>query len=477
MDAVNVLVVDDDPAFADLMAMHLRKKGHKVQVAYDGYEAVQSLRSDGPFEVLVTDLMMPGLSGLELLRSAQKIDPLLEVVVITASGSLEMAISALREDGAYDYLTKPLELFGELSIAVERAAAKRKLSLEREIFKARLVKSARRLKAILSSTGDAIIAANDKDEIVLASPEALRLLGKGILNDNSTKDDLPLALADTVKRWRELDETSLASVEVPWPRGMIHLARISPILSQSGEITGWVMILRDVTYQKRLETFIVRHFAAVASKIRQPMEEAGVVMTNLEASLNSGEGDPIEQVRKLRSLFEKAHEGSDELLSLKDNGAMPVESSELISLTDFLDKKESTLGSDLQSGKMVKLEWNVAEKLPEIDLELGSMAQIFHHLLQRAALRSREGDVVRISADGKGNRVWLEVTDPGTIIGELETMPDTDLAIENTSELMERSEIELAVAKSYVKQIGGQLWMRRTEGGGAAVAICLPKQD
>ena len=86
MDPVRVLVVDDDDALLNMMSLHLRKKGFQVECAKDGFEAMQVLRSSGPFCVMVTDLMMPGLSGLELLRRARKLDPLIEVIVITAAG-------------------------------------------------------------------------------------------------------------------------------------------------------------------------------------------------------------------------------------------------------------------------------------------------------------------------------------------------------------------------------------------------------
>ena len=162
MDPVRVLVVDDDDALLNMMSLHLRKKGFQVECAKDGFEAMQVLRSSGPFCVMVTDLMMPGLSGLELLRRARKLDPLIEVIVITAAGSVEMAISALRESGAYDYLTKPLEMISELSLAVERAANHRGLRLERESMRGSLINGARRLEEILTSTGLAVIAANEK---------------------------------------------------------------------------------------------------------------------------------------------------------------------------------------------------------------------------------------------------------------------------------------------------------------------------
>ncbi len=103
-----VIVADDDEALLRLMVSHLQRRGYQVESAQDGLEAFETIRTNGPFAVLVTDLMMPSMSGLELLRESRKLDPWLEVIVITAAGTLESAISAMREDGAYDYLTKPL---------------------------------------------------------------------------------------------------------------------------------------------------------------------------------------------------------------------------------------------------------------------------------------------------------------------------------------------------------------------------------
>ncbi len=77
MSAEKLLVVDDNPAFLDLMVHHLQRKGHQVDSALDGKQGLHALQSSGPFNVLVTDLMMPGMSGLELLRYAKKLDPLL----------------------------------------------------------------------------------------------------------------------------------------------------------------------------------------------------------------------------------------------------------------------------------------------------------------------------------------------------------------------------------------------------------------
>lgn len=130
-----VLVVDDDKALCYLMVKHLQRRGYDVERARDGHTGFQALQEKGPFAVLVTDWIMPNMGGLELLRKARQLDPRLEVIVITASATTEQAISTILEAGAYDYLTKPLETISDLSLAVGRATAHRRLRLEQKALR------------------------------------------------------------------------------------------------------------------------------------------------------------------------------------------------------------------------------------------------------------------------------------------------------------------------------------------------------
>ncbi len=474
MSSVKVLVVDDDPSFLDLMAMHLRKRGFHVEVGRDGLEALQIIRSHGPFDVVVTDLMMPGLSGLELLRRARKLDPFLEVIVITAGGSLEMAISALREDGAFDYLTKPLEMMGELSLAVERAVAHRLSRLEKEKMHTKLLVGQQKLKNLLASTGDAILAANERDEIIIANYAASRLLGVNEIINKEKVIPLPESLISHVVRWRILDGNQTVNVEIPWPDGRVFLARMVPKMEIEGKRSGWVMILRDVTYQKRLEMFIVRSFSKVTARIRQPIEQARVIMSQLEKSLSNGSGNPQEQIIRLRELFNLAYSSSDELLALNKNGSDLSKGMKKIAIGEFLRKEYAPLANELQAGKQMKLRWEVSEDLPPLEIEYSTMAQLFHHLLSRAILRSRAGDEILIRAYQRDAYIWLEVIDVGPLYGEISGSILSETSVEVQSQLMERSEIELAVVKMLVEQLRGQVWTRRTEEEGISVAICFP---
>ncbi len=130
-----VLVVDDDRANLDSVARIFQHEGLATLTASDGEEGLALLRRP-EVGVLVTDLMMPGLDGRELLRTARSMRPDVEVVLMTAYGTVEAAVSAMK-DGAYDFITKPLKRHA-LVKTVQRALEHRALMAENESLKARL---------------------------------------------------------------------------------------------------------------------------------------------------------------------------------------------------------------------------------------------------------------------------------------------------------------------------------------------------
>ncbi len=132
-----VLVVDDDAGQRNIMVSILGSQGHTLLVAPTVDEALAQIYDDQP-QVVLTDLKMPGKSGLVLVEEVAKLGVRPEIVVITAFGSVETAVKAIRS-GAYDYLNKPLER-DELILVVQRAAEKYLLREEGEQLRAELTK-------------------------------------------------------------------------------------------------------------------------------------------------------------------------------------------------------------------------------------------------------------------------------------------------------------------------------------------------
>ena len=140
MDSARILVVDDDDNLRWVLQTQLEQMGYAVIAAADGPTALGLIDKEPPALVL-TDLKMPGMSGMELLEQIRRDYPEIPVLIITAFGTIQSAVQAMRS-GAYDYLTKPID-YDELGIAVSRVL---------EHF--RLVQEVRSLRASLDeSTG------------------------------------------------------------------------------------------------------------------------------------------------------------------------------------------------------------------------------------------------------------------------------------------------------------------------------------
>ncbi len=124
MKQPSLLLVDDDPAFRQVMAVELGRMGYEVDAVGTGEEAIQRVAASEP-EVVLLDLRLPGMGGLEALKAIQASAPTTEVIMLTGHGSIDSAIESIRI-GAYDYVVKPCPL-DELQIRIQRAIERRSL--------------------------------------------------------------------------------------------------------------------------------------------------------------------------------------------------------------------------------------------------------------------------------------------------------------------------------------------------------------
>jgi DNA-binding NtrC family response regulator len=140
-----ILVIDDDAIVADSIAEYLRGLGYDADSARSGEDALallgEAARTTEPFAVLVVDMNMPGMSGLELIRAARERHPEVVPLVITGYGTIEAAVKCIRH-GAIDYLTKPL-VDEELRLAVEKAVQHHALRAENAHLRRQLARAER----------------------------------------------------------------------------------------------------------------------------------------------------------------------------------------------------------------------------------------------------------------------------------------------------------------------------------------------
>jgi two-component system response regulator PilR (NtrC family) len=127
-----ILVVDDERSMRELLAIVLKREGHDVLLAENGRMAIAALER-GPVDLLISDIKMPDMTGIEVLRAAKQLDPTVEAIMVTAFASQETAIEALRL-GACDYLIKPFDV-DELKVKVRDKLESRRLRRENVLLK------------------------------------------------------------------------------------------------------------------------------------------------------------------------------------------------------------------------------------------------------------------------------------------------------------------------------------------------------
>jgi PAS domain S-box-containing protein len=466
-----VLVVDDEEAYRTLMAGHLERKGMSVTTAGDGPSALDAFQEEGPFDVVVTDMMMPNMSGLDLLQEVKQREPGTEVIVITASNEVDKAVSAMREGGAFDYLLKPLESIGELSLTVGRALQHRQLLEEKQRLHDELDREASLLQALVTYSGEAMLLVDSNTQITIANPAAIELLENDDLVGVNTSEVLPPVLLSIVDAWHEMGAQAPAVVEVDWPSSSTHLVSIAPLGIPQEEKSGWVMILRDITHLKQIDDLKLRMLNDAAGKIRLPLAEAVSKLADLSTGAIEGEEARNTTIYQLATILGRIQDWIDELLALVQVEAGVGFSSEIMALDDAFNEELITTFEEAHRSKGIRLELDIPKKMPDVRVDPKLFERMLTGLLTRAAQRSQIGGKVGISARAQHGKVWIELSDQGLPSGRQESTED-----EWGMEGMPQG-FNLQMVRTIVQKLGGQVWVRGQDRIGSTIAISLPAVD
>lgn len=133
-----LLVVDDEPGIRASLKELLSTEGYQVLEAADGQDALDQI-CQNPFDLVIADIRMPKIDGIALLKKIKETNPFTEVIILTAYASVETAVRVLREDGAFDYLSKPLKNVEDILQSVRKALERKKLRINNQ----RLIKALR----------------------------------------------------------------------------------------------------------------------------------------------------------------------------------------------------------------------------------------------------------------------------------------------------------------------------------------------
>ncbi|MCF8039979.1 MAG: response regulator [Desulfohalobiaceae bacterium] len=268
-----ILLVEDEESIVRVLARTLKYDGYDVVTAGDGQEGLEVFEREQP-DIVLTDIKMPVMDGLELLKKIKERNPETEVIIITGHGDMDSSIEALQHD-ASDFINKPV-VDEALSIALKRAEGKIEIrnklkeyttNLEEKISEA--TREIRRKSSfqskLIKSSNDGIVATDERLRIVTFNPEAERIFKmprEEVVSKLRLDELIPQELASAVEEAMSRE----SGWELPWKETAIldkggHRVPVrfsGSILSEDDRIVGSVVFFQDLREIKKLEQDLIR---------------------------------------------------------------------------------------------------------------------------------------------------------------------------------------------------------------------------
>ncbi len=488
-DSIQVLVVDDEKNIRDGSERILTRRGFQVLKASTGAEALDIL-AEQIIPIVLLDLKMPGMDGMEVLARIRELDEPILVIVITGFATVETAIEAMKQ-GAYDFIAKPFEP-EQLRIVVNRAADKlrltrdaRNLELERNRTLADLHTEKSRIHTILESLPNGVGVVNTDGRVVLMNPAFLQHLelapdtatGKPV--EEYIKDPELCNLIGEIFLGRHVDYEDIPTYELAVSGEKFLQARSRPVLGERNQCLGAVVTLVDITNIKIIDRMKSEFVAKVSHELRSPL-------STIHEQLAQVLGDMLEESSGVDPhMLMRAKEKTHGLISLigdlldlsRIESGMDmqqpkeVQVDELLkSIVDFIESKAA--------GKNQSLILDLPENpLPALTADPLVLESIYGNLITNALNYTPDGGEIRVKMEGVGISIRVSVIDNGFGIEPqyLDKIFERFYRVkDDNTRLITGTGLGLPIVKGLVDSLGGFIDVESTPGSGSVFMVTLP---
>jgi PAS domain S-box-containing protein len=490
LEEMRILVVDDEKIMREGAERILTKEGWKATIAENGERGLELIK-DGKFRILLLDLMMPGISGMDVLKTVRESQPELLVIVITGYATIENAVEAMKR-GAYDFIPKPFTP-DQLRIVVRRALEKLNLEREAELLRIEREKSLQdvaneksKTLTIINHMADGVLVTDQNGCIVLNNPAVTRMLGLEEesplgkhLSEWTGNEDLARMLEKVLSMGSSQNRGISQELALGDPPKNFFVAHSAPIRSEQGEVFGSVTIFNDVTWLKELDQMKSEFVNMVSHELRSPLSS---IRQKLSLIVDGLTGEINEEQKQIVSRVQHRIDGLIGMISslldlARIEAGRLVQQKERIALSEIIDEVVELMDQEVEK-KGLKFEVTIDAQLFPVHADRQSMETVITNLLSNAVKYNREGGRVSISARNRGEFVEVKVADTGVGISE-ENLPRIfDKFYRIRSEYTRKvigSGMGLPLVKAIVEAHFGTISVESESGEGTTFTVLLPK--
>ena len=481
-----VLVIDDEKVIRDGCKRVLEKEGYEVVTA-EGGETGLGLMEEKPADVVMLDLMMPGIDGFEVLSRIKERWPDTDIIIITGFATVEKAVQAMK-NGAFDFLGKPFNP-DYLRIVVRRALEKRSLEEEAARLRAEKENELRaimteqsRMRTIINCMESGVLVVDKDMTVLLHNPNLIRMLeiqtdplvGKALCDSINDLDLCSMVKEVTQKGMTISREFEAGKIGKAYLR-----AHCASVRGHDDEILGSVTVFEDLSALKKMDKLKNEFVAMVSHEIRAPLAS----IEQMAYVLRDGLMGDIRQDGK--QLIERVLVRTKELLQLVQNlldlsrieTGILVQNMEPIALPELIEGVIEMIRPQAEN-RQHRIIFHCGKDCDKIIGDKDNLLGVFNNIIGNAVKYTPDGGNIDIDIAKEGGYIKVSVADSGVGIPEedLTRIFDRFYRVKGKTRGITGSGLGLSVAKSIVEAHRGVIQVKSEEKIGSCFEVMLPIQ-
>lgn len=493
IDPRKILVIDDEPSLREGARRILSKMDFEVFLAPRGEDGLAVLEQE-PVAIVLLDMKMPGMDGMEVLKRIMALERGILVIVITGYATVETAIEAMQR-GAYNFIPKPYQP-DQLRIAVSRAREKIELAIETKRLQEERKRTLEdlhteqsRTLTIIESLPNGVMVTSSEGKVVLINPACYRYLdidpqkeiGSITLDEILNNKELCSLIID-ISKGKYIDYADIPVHEIEVNNKKFFMVRCRPVLGEKKECLGAVVNFVDISTMKALDQLKSEFVAKVSHELRSPLstihEQLNMVMA---ASMKDNKGSSEEEKYMLSRAKEKTRALISTIGDLLDlsriEAGMSAKNPQPVIVDDLLRNIVEFLNARAVAKKQTLTITTPDTHLPAISADPIALESVFGNLISNAINYTPDEGRIDVSCDLAGNNIRVIVKDNGFGIDAkyMDKIFEKFYRVKNDkTRFITGTGLGLPIVKGIVDSMNGYIDVESEMNKGTTFTVLLP---